>query len=228
MSANDSKENRQLQVVETAMPLATKNGHATASGVEETHWAAQESLNNVEGCNFSAPEHNTAHWSSDALYAHLLQFKFPPGVNEDTQYTFQGFTNFDQVATGTEGAHQFSDGTEIGRGYAAPVLMGYDTAGRTVWTTQFYPAQPYLPCSDCGFFECPNSTGECECPYATVYEISGRYDYGAGYGYERLPRSSNPNGWTFENTGGCRLYGLGLKSLAPMKPTETAEKMCLD
>ncbi|KAJ7852364.1 hypothetical protein B0H14DRAFT_2760029, partial [Mycena olivaceomarginata] len=31
-----------------------------------------------------------------------------------------------------------------------------------------------------------------------------------GYGYEHLPRSSNPRGWTFENTGGCRLYALGI------------------
>jgi hypothetical protein len=75
----------------------------------------------------------------------------------------------------------------------------------------------YEPCTECGYFECPNAVGgEYDgCPYATVYEVSVRYDPYTGYGYEHLPRSSNPRGWTFENTGGCRLYALGIKRLAP-------------
>ncbi|KAJ7823801.1 hypothetical protein B0H14DRAFT_3469816 [Mycena olivaceomarginata] len=79
-------------------------------------------------------------------------------------------------------------------------------------------AQFSEPCTECGYFECPSNAagGEYDdCPYATVYEVSARYDPYVGYGYEHLPPSSNPRGWTFENTGGCRLYALGLKTLAP-------------
>ncbi|KAJ6458689.1 ankyrin repeat-containing domain protein [Mycena vulgaris] len=69
--------------------------------------------------------------------------------------------------------------------------------------------------------------GECECPYATVYDVPDRYDARVrmglrseeGYGYEHLPASSNPRDWTFESTG-CRLYNLGLKNLAPAASDE--------
>jgi hypothetical protein len=105
---------------------------------------------------------------------------------------------------------------------ALPILMAYNRDGDPVWNTQFYQCPPYLPCADCLFFECPNAEAEYDCcPYATVYEVSERYDPYVGYGYEHLPRSANLRGWTFENTGGCRLYGLGLKNLAPVK-TEPA------
>ncbi|KAJ6450552.1 hypothetical protein C8R47DRAFT_1181444 [Mycena vitilis] len=96
-----------------------------------------------------------------------------------------------------------------------PVLMGYSADEAPVWNTQLYRAQPYTPCPKCLFSECPNATENNGCPYSTV-QLAARGPH-TGYGYEHLPCSSNPKGWTFENTAGCRLYGLGLKSLVPVK-----------
>ncbi|KAJ7446600.1 hypothetical protein FB451DRAFT_1188692 [Mycena latifolia] len=101
-----------------------------------------------------------------------------------------------------------------------PVLMGQNTA-RTSYT-QLYRDEPYRPCAECQFFECPNAGGAYGCPYATVYEVPDRYDESArrsggtpdASGYETLAPSANPRDWTFENTG-CRLYALGLNSLLP-------------
>ncbi|KAJ7502665.1 hypothetical protein B0H11DRAFT_646075 [Mycena galericulata] len=77
---------------------------------------------------------------------------------------------------------------------------------------------------ECRFFECPNTMGEYDCPYSTIYDVPDRYEYASRYGYEHLPVSSNPQGWTFENTG-CRLYGLGLKSLTPPASEDVIERV---
>ncbi|KAJ7124175.1 hypothetical protein C8R44DRAFT_734696 [Mycena epipterygia] len=36
--------------------------------------------------------------------------------------------------------------------------------------------QPYLPCPECLFFECPNVTGDYGCPYSIVYDVLDQYD----------------------------------------------------
>lgn len=96
------------------------------------------------------------------------------------------------------------------------MLIESKANGAPASETQFYVnTQPYEPCSECLFFEWPSTAGGYGCPYATAYEVySACYDPYARYGYDHLPRSSK--GWTFENTGGCRLYSLGLKTLARM------------
>ncbi|KAJ7122423.1 hypothetical protein C8R44DRAFT_876718 [Mycena epipterygia] len=106
----------------------------------------------------------------------------------------------------------------------------FNAAVNPVWNAEVYREQPYLPCPECLFFECPNATGDYGCPYSTVHDVPDRYDPtycgvivapsfdglpSGRYGYEHLPMSANPRGWTFENTG-CRLYNLGLKGLAPV------------
>ncbi|KAK6971455.1 hypothetical protein R3P38DRAFT_3142808 [Favolaschia claudopus] len=63
---------------------------------------------------------------------------------------------------------------------------------------------PQMQCPGCLLSECLNAV-----------EGSGlRYDWAVRLGYSKLSPSSNPHGWTFENTG-CRLYRLGLKHLTP-------------
>ncbi|KAJ6626636.1 hypothetical protein B0H10DRAFT_1941650 [Mycena sp. CBHHK59/15] len=97
-------------------------------------------------------------------------------------------------------------------------------------------------CPECLLIDCPDARSGYDCPaflgYQRAYSFgfqhrggpvgfgapSGRFNpwsdeaLAGKYGYEHLEHSSNPRGWTFENTDGCRLYGLGLVHLAPMNP----------
>ncbi|KAJ7152910.1 hypothetical protein C8R46DRAFT_1228470 [Mycena filopes] len=246
--AHRSKENMQQGPALHTMPPAStkKNRHVT-----ETLWEAQQSpLITTQPCvpvRLERASNPTERLSSEALYASLLEFKFPV-KQEYKEYTPQVFGDVEpacddgvaprspepQSSEGSaEEIYQASDDGGL-TGHGTPILVGYDFAGRPVWATQLYTTEPqprplpapYLPCTACGFFECPNIAGEYDsCPYATVYEVGEhtQYDASAGYGYEHLPRSANPRGWTFENTGGCRLYGLGLKSLAPPESNEVVE-----
>ncbi|KAJ7346065.1 hypothetical protein DFH08DRAFT_1007902 [Mycena albidolilacea] len=169
--------------------------------------------------------------ADQALYNELLKFRFPPksgqtDVNlahelvplnyaEEKRWSVTGeIYPPNQLLDTMPSVHR----TVAPMPPSASMLDDYTTHG----TTASVDDRPQLaqfsePCTECSYFECPNAAGgEYDgCPYATVYEVSARYDPYAGYGYEHLPRSSNPRGWTFENTGGCRLYALGLKTLAP-------------
>ncbi|KAK6991717.1 hypothetical protein R3P38DRAFT_2913460, partial [Favolaschia claudopus] len=73
---------------------------------------------------------------------------------------------------------------------------------------------PQMQCPGCLLSECLNAVEGSGCPFALIYEIPVRYDWAVRLGYSKLSPSSNPHGWTFENTG-CRLYRLGLKHLTP-------------
>ncbi|KAJ7671047.1 hypothetical protein B0H17DRAFT_1141687 [Mycena rosella] len=93
------------------------------------------------------------------------------------------------------------------------ILMGLNVHGQTVWNTHMSQPQShmYRPCPECLFFECPNATGKCACPYATVYEIPDRY------GTKDLAIRT-----ILEEMSEC---GMGLDRLAPMAiedPSESA------
>ncbi|KAJ7739241.1 hypothetical protein DFH07DRAFT_778778 [Mycena maculata] len=174
---------------------------------------------------------------STALYEDLKEYRFPQtpyGVSPpqdivDIGPTLERVASWTATVAGCENSEniEISDhqetlvaaNQEFDGGYMEPVLMGYTADGTPIWNTQVYAATYLLACPDCGFFECPNTTGDYDCPYSTVYDVPDRYDYAGRYGYEGLPVSSNPHGWTFENTG-CRLYSLGLRSLTPPAGTE--------
>ncbi|KAJ7214795.1 hypothetical protein GGX14DRAFT_562826 [Mycena pura] len=120
---------------------------------------------------------------------------------------------------------------------AAPVpvrvLLGYDARGAAVW-------KAFRPCTLCHFFECPAAAREVRCtfisprepPSLTLPPVHSHAQPASRlppprqktrYGYEDLPRSSNLQGWTYENTGGCQLYRLGVAHLAPPVDTTRAD-----
>ncbi|KAJ7182208.1 hypothetical protein C8R43DRAFT_1115858 [Mycena crocata] len=166
---------------------------------------------------------------AEALFHHLAQFSFPPNENSNG-YPEQGGRAYREPRRGSlsAGEQRYTHAVEAQRNSSVvphSVLLGFSAEGQPVWNSPEYNG-PYLPCPECLFFECPNATGEYSgCPYGKVYDVPDRYDHAyvrsgvninnGRYGYEHLPVSSNPRGWTFENTG-CRLYALGLKSLAPI------------
>ncbi|KAJ6531409.1 hypothetical protein DFH09DRAFT_1093263 [Mycena vulgaris] len=220
--------------------------HHTASiynpTAQEAHFAAHMAAMNwhlrrgtkivpISQEEWRAPSQDTASASASSVYQALSAAPMldPRGMRDGGQ-THQRVASWTADVAGVESGDVESHRLEEYM-YAHPVQDSFapqphSMLGLNAPYPQVYPTQPYRPCPECLFFECPNTTGECECPYATVYDVPDRYDArvrmglrSEGYGYEHLPASSNPRGWTFESTG-CRLYSLGLKNLAPAASDE--------
>ncbi|KAF7342207.1 hypothetical protein MVEN_01808600 [Mycena venus] len=235
-SLNGCEKENTLIGASDAMSPSVNQSHFVASGndqhldkLTEMHGASGGTSNWPDAANHAAE--SSTDYNEESPYDQLLPFNFPhKSPSPDTAHKLA--LSYERVAQWIPGTVNNQDEEMLSPFECVnsslnplldrplepshPMIIVIAQTRRAPGTPNFPRLTTHAPSASS--YECPNVTGEYDCPYTIVYEVSesARYDPYVRYGYEHLPRSSNPRGWTFENTGGCRLYGLGLKSLAPM------------